>query len=200
MECRYAGTTLKSIFLDVKRWYVWKLGCKTLICFGNGLFHWILFLYIYCMQYEATALLARELVTCQCKARGCRVRVKTQWVLVHNSLQLRMVPQHTADVAKVTFLGSNLLLFKCFLIRIRVRNFLKFEIPTPVQTPTTIDAYKIQHCLYFKQGLIKTTQTPASAENKMWLRPELRKTQNLAWVDFGNSNAWPDLTHSSSWA
>jgi len=42
------------------------------------------------------------------------------------------------------------LLFQNFWIRIRVRKFFKFENPTPVNIPATIDQIKIYPCFYWR--------------------------------------------------
>jgi len=47
----------------------------------------------------------------------------------------------------------------------QVRKIFKFLNPTPVQTPSTIDAIEIQQCFYLRNANnIKTTQIPATAE------------------------------------
>jgi len=53
-----------------------------------------------------------------------------------------------------------------------VPTFFKFDNLTPVQTPATIDETDIQQYFYLTNDtmtLIKTTRTPATAENKKWL-------------------------------
>jgi len=44
-------------------------------------------------------------------------------------------------------------LFQSFWIRIRARNFFKFENPTSIQTPATIDSTQIQQCLYLSNDI-----------------------------------------------
>ena len=64
------------------------------------------------------------------------------------------------------------LLFQILWIQIRSRIFFKFDNLTPVQTPATIDETDIQQYFYLTNDtmtLIKTTRTPATAENKKWL-------------------------------
>jgi len=45
-------------------------------------------------------------------------------------------------------------------IRIRLQKFFKFQYPTPVQTPATIDTTQIHQCFSSE----RTTQTPATTQ------------------------------------
>ena len=65
---------------------------------------------------------------------------------------------------KPHFQTTTPLLFQNVWSRIRVRNLFKFENPTPVQTPATIDWTEIQQCFAEAMTFIQTTQTPATAE------------------------------------
>ena len=49
-----------------------------------------------------------------------------------------------------------------------VSKFLKYENPTPVQSPATIDATAIQQCLFCTEAMtfVKTVQIPVNAKNK----------------------------------
>jgi len=69
----------------------------------------------------------------------------------HRSGRLYNHVKGWSEVAEVIFSDHDLLLFHNFFIRIRVRNFFKFENPTPVQTPThSINKTEIKQYLSFK--------------------------------------------------
>jgi len=66
-----------------------------------------------------------------------------------------IVPINTTEITKIRGGRSHILRLclcscsKC-VFRIRVPKVLKFEKPTLVQTPVTIDATEIQQCFYLK--------------------------------------------------
>ena len=91
------------------------------------------------------------------------------------------------------------LLFQNFWIRVRIRKFVKFENPNPVQTAAAIDPTKIYQRFYVKKW-----------PHRLLLLPKLKKigsgslfsqifdsgagrTQNPAGVDSGTSDLWPPL-------
>ena len=108
-----------------------------------------------------------------------------------------------AGVVRITFPDSDSATVPNILDADPDQNFTKFENPTPVQNPAIIDTTKIQQRFYLIQGihtdswiqqrfylkiqqrfyLIRkrfyliqaTTQTPAIAENKKWLRIRVRQ-------------------------
>ena len=63
--------------------------------------------------------------------------------------------------------------------------------PTPVQTPATIDATKIQQFLNLRKDIYKYHTDTCTAENEKTPDPGPKKTQNSAGVDSGTPNPWP---------
>ena len=90
----------------------------------------------------------------------------------------RRVPQTTRDQKwpESHFQTPTPLLFQNLWIRIRVQKFSKFENPTPVETPATIDATENQQCRVL---------SPAPGPK--------RKTQNPSGVDSGTLDPRPPL-------
>ena len=94
-------------------------------------------------------------------------------------------------------------LFQNFSIWIRVRKF-KFENPTPVQTPATIDPTKIYQCFHLRNDLadlllpkLKSDSGSGSSfsqnfDSEPGSRCE-RKRKNPAGVDSGTPDPWPPL-------
>jgi len=105
------------------------------------------------------------------------------------------------------------ILFQNFWIRIRVRaqKFFKFENPTPVQTPATIDATEIQQCFSLRNDIYKDHAwllLLSKMSSSSWSVSGFsqifdsgsgseRKTQNPAGVGSGNPDPWPALLHTS---
>jgi len=70
------------------------------------------------------------------------------------NLYLWRLSSFNPEVAGVTSSDSDSLLFRKF--RIRVLKFFKFENPTPLQTPATIDPTEIHPCFYLRNDHAKS--------------------------------------------
>ena len=133
----------------------------------------------------------------------------TRWSVKTRHSKYSFALSNSPEVARVTFSDSDSTHVTKILNLDPVRKFFKFENPTPVQTPATIDPpmvagvrnFEMYACFHLKEWprrllllhKLKSASRSGSVFSQTFDTGSERKTQNPAAVDSSTPDPWPPL-------